>query len=137
MVNLRGIANSATSAINPNVRATVLRSAGSTTLPNGARVPKYKTSQAIVQVQALSFSDLTQADGLNIQGVRRAVYVNGAVAGLIRIKQKGGDVLVFDQGTLIEGTTWLCVHVLEQWPQWCKFIITLQDEINLKDCACS
>ena len=26
-----------------------------------------------------------------------------------------------------EGNTWLCVHVLEQWPDWCKIAITLQN----------
>lgn len=129
-MNLRGIANSVTRAVNPNVQGTVKRSDGYDTKANGVRVPKYTDQPVTVQAQALSYGDLRQLEGLNIQGVKRAIYVNGAVAGLIRVGQKGGDIIVFPAGTFYEGTTWLCVHVLEQWPDWCKFAITLQDELK-------
>lgn len=126
-MNLRGIANAATKAINPNVTCTRQRSTGSITRPGGVRVPQYATDTLVVQVQALSAGELRQLDGLNIQGVRRAVYANGVIAGAIRAARVGGDILVFPAGTLPEGNTWLCVHVLEQWPDWCKIAVTLQD----------
>lgn len=125
--NLRALANSRTTTVNPNTIATLRRSSGSTIRPGGVRVPEYSESQVSVQVQALSFGDLQQIDGLNIQGVRRALYVNGAVAGVIRAAEKGGDLIVFPPGTLPEGDTWLIVHVLEPWSQWSKFVITLQN----------
>lgn len=124
--NLRALANSRTTTVNPNTVATLKRSSGAVSLPGGIRVPEYFDSQVAVQVQALSFGDLQQIDGLNIQGVRRALYINGAVAGVIRAAQKGGDIIVFAPGTLPEGDTWLIVHVLEPWSQWSKFVITLQ-----------
>ena len=139
MVNLRGVANSVTRAINPNVPAFVLRNENYATRADGARLPKYSASRVVLQVQALSYGDLRQLEGLNIQGVKRAIYVNGAVAGVIRVGQKGGDIIRFapgNPGVPYEGTTWLCVHVLEQWPDWCKFAVTLQDEIDIKHCAC-
>lgn len=76
-----------------------------------------------VQPQALSFRDLTQLDGLNIQGVRRAVYVNGRFDGIIRADSKGGDLI-----ESFEGRTWLTALVLEYWPDWVKLAITLQDD---------
>ncbi len=127
MVNLRAAVNAQTRAINPNVSATLSQSTGSILKPGGVRVPTYSTTAIVLQVQALSFGDLQQLDGLNIQGVRRAVYANGAIAGLIRAAQKGGDIITFSPGQFPEGDTWLCVHVLEQWPNWCKIAITLQD----------
>jgi hypothetical protein len=126
-MNLRGIANSNTKAINPNVTCTRRRSTGSVMKPGGVRVPTYSDSTLTVQAQALSFGDLAQLDGLNIQGTRRAIYTDGVVSGLIRVAKQGGDILVFPTGTFPEGDTWLCVHVLEQWTPWCKVAITLQD----------
>lgn len=127
-MNLRGIANGLTRSINPNVSANLLQSTGYATNADFSRTPLYTGQTVTVQPQALSYNDLMHIDGLNIQGVRRAVYANGFVAGIIRVKQKGGDVLAFPDGTLPEGNIWLVVHVLEQWPDWAKFVITLQDD---------
>lgn len=132
-MNLRGIANTYTRTVNPNVRARIERSAGYTTRDDGQQVPNYDKTDIECQVQALTYSDLMKLDGLNIQGTRRAIYVNGAVSSIIRAKQVGGDVVRFAPGLLPEGDVWLCVHVLEQWQDggngaaWAKFAITLQN----------
>lgn len=136
-MSIRGIANSITRAINPNVGAVLLRSIGTLKKPGGIRVPQYGQTPIKVQIQALSFGDLAQLDGLNIQGVRRAVYLDGFAAGVIRVAKQGGDLLIFKRGLLPEGTTWLAVHALEQWQagfagaSWCKLAITLQDETQI------
>lgn len=137
MVNLRAIVNQVTRAINPNVTVTLLRNLGSLKKGAGVRVPQYGKGLVEVQVQSLSFSDLQLLDGLNIQGTRKAVYLDGAVFGVVRVDQKGGDLLVFERGLMPEGTTWLAVHVLEQWQDgkagasWAKVAITLQDETQI------
>ena len=128
MVNLRGIANSVTRVVNPNVSANLLKSTGATTSASGKRTPTYNASTIVVQAQALSYSDLQQLDGLNIQGVRRAIYANAQIMSIVRVQQQGGDLLVFPDGTFPEGTTWLAAHVLERWPDWCKIAITLQED---------
>lgn len=74
------------------------------------------------QVQPLTFGDIQQLDGLNIQGTRRAVYFYGQVDGLVRVDNKGGDLV-----TLADGRIYLVALVLEQWPDWCKCAVTLQD----------
>jgi len=128
MVNLRAIANAATRSINPNVTSGMLyRSTGSTKNADYSRTPTYSAQPLTMQIQALSYGDLRQAEGVNLQGTRRAIYVNGAVAGIIRPAQKGGDIVVFPPNLLPEGPVWLVAMVLEQWPDWAKFIITLQN----------
>jgi hypothetical protein len=132
-VNLHNIVAAAIGSVNPFVPATVQVSAGYTTNSDFSRTPIYTTLAVNVQVQALTYNDLVHLDGLNIQGVRRAIYTNGSIMGLVRIDQKGGGVISFAAGLFPEGDTWLCAHVLEQWSDggngasWCKICITLQD----------
>lgn len=194
-MNLHAIASPFVSAVNPLIPILVQRSTGYNTNDDGTQVPSYTDPISVIaQVQALSAGDLRQIEGLNIQGEKRAVYINGRTDGIIRQDKKGGDLitmnpgkntwfigiitdaqLIVDQvlygsifvgqaifgedvaaGTIVTafGTgiggpgsytispaqvragpifqsaaviTWLNTHVLEYWPDWCKFIITRQD----------
>lgn len=122
LVNLHGIVSGAIGAINPLAPIAIRVSTGSITAPGGKRTPTYAATQNVFgQVQALSAGDIQQIEGLNIQGEKRSVYINGRVDGLIREDNKGGDLVTFNN------QTWLVAHVLEYWPDWCKFIITRQD----------
>jgi len=128
MVNLRRVANSVTTAINPNVVCEHWRSTGSATTDSFKREPTYAKAPIAVQVQAMDDEDLKQMDSLNIQGVHRKIFANRQVAAAIRVAEKGGDLLVFEAGVLPEGTTWLVTHMLERWPNWDTFAITLQND---------
>ncbi len=119
-MNLRGIANSLTSTINPNVSGVFQVNTGFTTLPGGKRVPAYNSVDVTVQLQELSSTDLKQVDAINIQGILRSAYLNGNFNGVNRPEQKGGDILMIGQ------EKWLVVKVPELWPDWCKVIINLQ-----------
>lgn len=66
-------------------------------------------------------------DSLNVQGVRRTVYLTGNVMAIVRVDRRGGDLIVFDDGVLVEGNTWLAAQVIEAWPDWCRVCITLQN----------
>lgn len=123
-MNLHEIARGAVGAVNPPILATLLASTGYTTLPDGSRTPSYATPvQCEIQVQALTYNDIVQLDGMNIQGVRRAVYLNGQWNGVVRVGSEGGDLLTFN------GQTWLVAMVLEGWdtPGWTKLAVVLQD----------
>lgn len=128
MVDVNAIANFAIQEVNPDVGAELWKNGAAVTLPSGKRDPVFKKVPIVVQVQALSYSDLQQLDGLNIQGVRRAIYCSTQVMSVVRVQQVGGDLLVFPAGVFPEGTTWLAVHVLERWPTWCKVALTLQTD---------
>lgn len=127
-INLRGIANSVTQVLNPNVFAQLWSSTGATTSESFKRTPNYSKSTIVIQLQAMDDEDLKQMDSLNIQGVHRKVYCTPQVLAAIRVDRKGGDLLVFNIGICPEGTTWLCTHVLERWSNWCTFAITLQND---------
>ncbi len=127
-MNLRAIANSVTSAINPNIGATLFISTGYT-ITNFKQVPTYSKAAVSAQVQPLSSGDIRQLDGLNIQGAQKAIYLNGSALAISRIKKFGGDLIVFPNGTLPEGNTWLVLASLEQWADWCKCACVLQDDI--------
>jgi hypothetical protein len=127
-MNLRGIANSATRAVNQNIDATVRVSAGYDTKPGGNRVPRYAELPLRAQVQALQYNDMVHLDGLNIQGIRRAIYLNGTIGSVKRINRQGGDLITIKTGP--NAGTWLVALVLEQWPDWAKCAVTLQDQTS-------
>ena len=122
-MDLRGIANGVTTAVNPNKTVTVLRSTGYTIGAGRKQVPSYAAPvTGPGQIQALDANDIKQLDGLNIQGTIRAIYLRGVLAGVVRPDGTGGDIVQ------IGGQTWLVVKVLEGWPTWTKAAIVLQGD---------
>ena len=122
-MDLRSCANGISSAINPNEIVTVLVSTGYTIGAGAKQTPAYAAPvSGPAQVQALDSADLKQLDGLNIQGALRAIYFRGELAGVVRPKQTGGDIVKRKNNT----ETWLIVKVLETWPTWTKAVIVLQ-----------
>lgn len=122
-MNLHQLVSGHIAAVNPFLTGSIKVSTGTTTAADGKRTPSYTTIAGVpMQVQALSGRDLRQLESLNIQGVSRAVYLNGNIEGLDRPAGKGGDLI------LVNGATWLVTTVLETWDAagWCKLGLTLQ-----------
>jgi hypothetical protein len=127
-MNLHGLVQGVIGAVNPNIPAQVFASTGYTTGADGKRVPTYAAPVTIqIQVQALTYTDLVKLDGLNIQGERRAVYLNGDWNGAVRVDQQGGDLLKFPDHPGGPVRTWLAAMILENWPDWTKIACTLQN----------
>jgi hypothetical protein len=77
------------------------------------------------QVQPMTFKDLQILDGLNINGEKKAIYINGRIDGVIRVALKGGDLVI-----LPDGTIWLVVQALEDFADtagWTKAAMVLQN----------
>lgn len=124
-MNLNEIAGTYTAVVNENVLATIRVSTGFTVDPTYKTAPAYRDFPNVpIQVQALDGPELAQIASLNIQGVTRAAYFNGALEGLDRPAGRGGDLILFG------GRTWLVTKVFESWdsPGWTKVAITLQNE---------
>ncbi|EOU9561568.1 hypothetical protein ACOJCY_002655 [Cronobacter dublinensis] len=120
-MNLRGIANRATSSINPNISATLRRYIGETIGPGRKPLPQYGPDEKVfLQLQPLSKGDIQHVDGLNIQGLAKSVHINGNFYSANRTLDKGGDIFIID------GRTWLVVEPLELWPDWCRLLVVLQ-----------
>ena len=125
-MDLHSIVSGAVGAVNPFVPAVLKISNGYTIADDGKQIPDYLADATIsAQVQPLTWTDLQQLDGLNIQGNRVAIYCSGDIDGLVRSRNKGGDLIVIATG--VYAGVWLVVQVLEQWPNWTKCACTLQD----------
>lgn len=77
------------------------------------------------QVQPMTWRDVLQLQGLNLQGTRKKIYLRGAVDGIVRVALKGGDLV-----QLPDGSTWLVAQQLEAFNMtagWTSAAITLQD----------
>lgn len=122
-LNLHGIVRGAITSVNSDQTLAYEESTGSTIGAGFKPAPGYAAVQQIRgQVQALSWKDLQQLDGINMNGERRAIYLYGAINGVVRPAAKGGDLL-----TDSDENVWLVVQNLEQWPFHCKVAVTLQN----------
>lgn len=109
-MNLRAIANRATSAINPNLTVGWQAYAGYVTSPSGKITPSYAPSVPLIgQVQALTRAEVRHLDAMNLSPCDRAAYVNGQLSATSRTDGTGGDLLTF------EGKTWKVMAILEGW----------------------
>lgn len=109
--------------INPLILLQIQVSTGQTIAPDGTQTPSYAPTVTLRgQVQPLTWRDLQQLDGLNIQGSTNAIYIEGHLNGIVRVDSKGGDLI-----TDPDGKIWLVTQVLEYWPDWTKVSVTLQN----------
>ena len=93
-------------------------------------MPATASQPVTAQVQPMTAGDLQLTDGLNVEGVRRAVCLYGDVAGVVRAGQRGGDVLQFPRVTGGPVYDWKVVSMVKTWPlatpPWAKVIVVLQ-----------
>lgn len=124
-MNLHGMAAGMIGIVNPFVPASIQISTGYTTAGDGKQTSTYSTVTGKAQVQALSGFDLKQVDALNLNDTKRSIYFYGTFNGVVRPTKKGGDLVTLTDGP--NAGIWLTAMVLEQWPDWCKVAVTLQN----------
>lgn len=124
-MNLHGIVANTIATVNPFVDATIYQSTGYTTNADGSRTPTYTTITAKAQVQSLSSKELAQVGGLNQNNNLIAIYFYGSYDAVVRKDGKGGDIVTLS-GNYNTGN-WLVIQNLEQWPDWCKIVLALQN----------
>lgn len=133
-MNLQGIVGSVLQSVNPNAQIQWLQYLSATPPdPSGASTPIYAAAQSVsAQVQPLPTDLLQHLANLNIQGVLRQVYMQGAVASAVREDGTGGDLLQFAETPGATVRNWLVMLVNEQWngisgPLWCRVTVRLQN----------
>jgi hypothetical protein len=128
-MNLHGIAAPLIGVVNPFIPVTIKISTGYSTDSDGTRVPSYTFLYDVpAQIQALSFGDLRQLDGLELNGEKRKIYLNGQFDSVNRPRGTGGDLITFPDGNVWPyGTVWLVVQALEVWPDWVSLAVTMQN----------
>ena len=120
-MNLHALAIGAISVVNAPTKITIYVSIGYTTGTDGRRTPNYERHDGIIgEIQPLSPSDLRQAEGMNISGETRKIYLNGRYYGANRVEVKGGDLIELSSSEQWPyGSLWQVFQVLEQYPDWC------------------
>lgn len=121
-MNLHQLAVGAIRRVNQTRKVRVRLNTGpTTTLADGTRQPSYKDYWVTAQVQELTHDELRLVEGMNLQGAKKMLYMNGHVEGAVRAHLRGGDLFVID------GETWLVERVIESWSDWCKALVVLQN----------
>lgn len=120
-MNLGAIAGPIVAAVNPWLAGQYRQPSGAvTTASDGTRTPAYATAVSVqIQAQALTWGDLQQMTGVNVQGEKLALYVQGDWKGVARQDMRGGDLLTITD----DGSKWLVIQVLENWQRtggWVK-----------------
>ena len=129
-INLHNVVRPAISLLYPEVSATLYQSIGQAVAADGDIKSAYAPGLPImVQMQSESPTILFHADRVGQEEISRKLYLfSGSdlmqkVAGIIRPLGRGGDMLLFDDGTwwLINATIedftrsgWVCVRVTLQ-----------------------
>ena len=122
-MNLHAIVSGSIATINPMVACTYRQSVGYTQAPDYSQVPAYADYYPVsCQIQPLSASDLRMLTALNIQRAQKKIYMTGNALGVNRPAARGGDLFVFP-----DGTVWLVVQPMENWPDWCSVAVALQN----------
>ena len=122
-MNLHSIASGAIGSVNPFVPVTITRNQGYETAADGSRTPKLKIITGLDgQFQNITAKELQHINGKNLEGDLGIIYLNANYDGVVRPERRGGDVVS------INGKCWLVVQVLENWPDWCKLAVCLQNE---------
>lgn len=129
-MNLRGIANALTQAVNPNISASLQVCIGNVTAADFSREPLYAPAvDCIVQAQSLTKKEIEHLDALNLSNATQAVYANVQLTGVDRVEQSGGDLLTYADPMTGNVRVWLVIAVLEAWGgEWCKVAVAKQTD---------
>jgi hypothetical protein len=127
-MNLHSIVVGAVAAVNPQQTISIQVSKGATLGPDGKQTPNFMPAVSVsAQVQPLSTSDIQHVEAMNIQNIQKSIYINGHIHGLVRAKNKGGDLI-----TLADGSIWIVNVVFESWDTgWCKVGVTMQNPASV------
>jgi len=122
-MNLLSMSRGMIQAVVPAVPLVVQVSTGETVNGAGKPTPTYAAPVTVQgNIQPISYKDIQILDGLNLQGTRQRIYLYGHIDGLVRVSNKGGDLI-----TDPDGNVWLVALVEEQWPTWVACLATLQN----------
>lgn len=126
MINLRGIANSITTSINPNTHAVHRSNQGTKTIEGGKREAIFVETSITIQLQSLETADLEHLNLINQQGQCIYAYINSHVSAIRRTLGKGSDQLTFKAYGEDQTSIWNVQRVIESYPTWVKVLLWRQ-----------
>ncbi|CDH33894.1 conserved hypothetical protein [Xenorhabdus bovienii str. Intermedium] len=125
-MNIREMANSLITTVNPNINAVLVINNGYTINEAGEQIPDYSEHDIIVQLQSLSTRDLDHLGVINQQGQFIYAYAKGQISALRRTKDKGSDRMKFAAYGEDAVSEWNVTQVIESYPTWVKVLLWRQ-----------
>lgn len=125
-MNLRNIANSVITGINPNIKAKLIVNDGYEIDDYGNQIPKTEELEITIQTQSLSTQDLQHLNLVSQQGSFLYAYTDHFLFALRRPLQLGQDKLVFKPYGESDETEWLIKQVVESYSNWNKVLVWRQ-----------
>lgn len=125
-MNLRNIANSVITGINPNIKAKLIVNDGYEIDDYGNQIPKTEELEITIQTQSLSTQDLQHLNLVSQQGSFLYAYTDHFLFALRRPLQLGQDKLVFKPYGESNETEWLIKQVVESYSNWNKVLVWRQ-----------
>lgn len=130
-LNLHGLVRGAIQTVNEDTDGTVYVSTGHTSV-RGILTPAFTPVTARLQVQAQKHTDIQHERSLQQNNGFLTMYAYGNFSDIERRDNKGGDIVNIPAGP--RAGWYLITQVLERWPDWCAFEVTVQlDYATIQD----
>lgn len=125
-MNLRGIANSVITSVNPNQQATLKINVGNTVDDAGNQIPQFDEKEITVQPQSIETKDLEHLNLISQQGQFLYAYASGQISGLRRSQGLGNESVIFTAYGELEPSEWIVKRVIESYSDWVKVLLCRQ-----------
>ena len=112
-MNLRGIANSVITSVNPNQKAILKINIGNMVDDTGNQIPKFEEKEITVQPQSIETKDLEHLNLISQQGQFLYAYASGQISGLRRSQGLGTEMLIFTAYGEANPSEWVVKRVIE------------------------
>ena len=123
MINVRGMANSMTSMVNPNLDAVLRVNSGYSVNDYGEQVPIFEDHEIRIQAQSLSSEEKDNLGLVDKQGEYISVYAYGAISATQRWMNRGTSQLTFTPYGENEPVVWNVNKVLESYSTWVRLLL--------------
>ena len=125
-MNLRSIANSVITSVNPNQSAILKINEGNTVDDEGNQIPRLTETRITIQPQSIATADLEHLNLVSQQGQFLYAYANGSISALRRSLGKGSERIVFTPYGENSPVEWIVKQVIESYPDWVKVLLWRQ-----------
>ena len=125
-MNLRSIANSVITSVNPNQSAILKINEGNTVDDEGNQIPRLTETPITIQPQSIATADLEHLNLVSQQGQFLYAYANGSISALRRSLGKGSERIVFTPYGENSPVEWIVKQVIESYPDWVKVLLWRQ-----------
>lgn len=123
MINVRAMANTMTSMVNPNMDAILRVNEGYTVDAAGNQIPSFTEQNIKIQAQSLESKERDHLGLVDHQGEYISVYAFGSITAIQRWLNRGASQLIFTPYGETAPVTWSVNKVLESYSTWVRILL--------------